>query len=185
MSKGTDEIKSVALWQRIRSIKERRGREADDVRLVSQLGWLSWSNKITEQQYMAGELWRMMATKCLRQKYDRRPHARVSQLARQVRAHDNEPDTYDGSTFEDARRAVGQYAKDLDELCVYDLWPTREELMGRTVKGLDLLAQHLRLDVHANGHSFCLHCGNPITQRRRAKKFCSDKCRVYASRAKA
>lgn len=131
-----------------------RGREADDVRLVSQLGWLFWSGNITERQFEAGEIWRREATRNLYVKYDVRPFPKASKFEKHIPGQ-NSKEHAPSKGFEQAHRMLGVYVKDLDNLCVYDQYPVRGEL-ARIKKGLDMLASNLRLDARHRGEQNCL-----------------------------
>jgi hypothetical protein len=151
----SDNVKAVALWPRIREIRERRGREADDVRLVSQLGWLFFFNRITERQFEAGEWWAI--AKC-------QPNLEPIRMA--------------------LRKKHPSIIRTLDNLCVYDFHPCGDFELEQAKHALEALADHLRVEENSGGAINCHHCGKPIRERRRGKKHCDARCRVYGNRGK-
>jgi hypothetical protein len=182
-----DNIKSVALWPRIREIKERRGKEADDVRLVSQLGWLFFFDRITEAQFEAGEWWARAGRWQLKAKFDRKPTANTGKLEPRTPGRDTKEHVPSG-LFERIREALRKkqpsIPKTLDNLCIYDLFPCTRDELKQARHALDALANYLRTEENNGGAINCHYCGKPIRERRRGKQYCDPKHRVYGNREK-
>jgi hypothetical protein len=182
-----DNIKSVALWPRIREIRERRGREADDVRLVTQLGWLFFFDRITEAQYEAGEWWARAGRWQLKAKFSRKPTANTGKLEPRTPGSDGK-EYMPSNLFERIRAALQKkhpsVPRTLDNLCVYDLFPCTPFELKQARRALDALASYLRTEENNGGAINCHRCGEPVRERRRGKQYCTDKCRVYANREK-
>jgi hypothetical protein len=119
-----DDLKEVALWPRVRGIKERRKKEADDVRLVSELGRLHFFGVITERQFEAGEWWRRAGTWQVKAKYSGHPFPKVSQYKPRLVLYRDDWERLPSNAYEQARKVVGtKKARLLNNLCVYDQHP--------------------------------------------------------------
>lgn len=74
---------------------------------------------------------------------------------------------------------------DKDRRRAFDYLAARTGITSKQAENLHALLFETMIDPRTPTLRLCAHCGEPMPGKNRNAVYCSDKCRVYASRARA